>query len=47
MKKRNKIIFSNKKENVKKEKASINTVQNVKAPKKVQKEKEISYEKKK
>lgn len=39
MKKRNKIIFSNKKENVKKEKAPINTVQNVKAPKKIQKEK--------
>ena len=37
MKKRDKIIFSNKKENVKKEKASINTVQKVKAPKKVQK----------
>ena len=39
MKKRNKITFSNKKENVKKEKAPINTVQNVKAPKKIQKEK--------
>lgn len=39
MKKRDKIIFSNKKENVKKEKAPINTVQKVKAPKKVQKEK--------
>ena len=39
MKKRNKIIFSKKKENVKKEKAPINTVQNVKAPKKIQKEK--------
>lgn len=37
MKKRDKIIFSNKKENVKKEKAPINTVQKVKAPKKVQK----------
>lgn len=39
MKKRDKIIFSNKKENVKKEKAPINTVQKVKAPKRYKRKK--------